>query len=507
MTIGLKTWGLLVEQFPTTSLFGAWLRGLPIPGSKGAAAEWESARSNPMPHKKAPLWQVPEFAALLPAEFRSLREGPSVVVTGQQPGFLGGPLLILYKIATAVAVAQQRTAAGLPTVPVFWSGDDDDDLAEGLSPVGWSASARKVWSSPARALLKNPATQRGILADRGSDEWAAPLTEMFQDANDALSADLQQLLAEATASGLNWGEGQQELVQRIFAGTGLVIIRGNDSRLHETAAPLYGHMSERLDELAALVRRRGLELEAAGFQAQINDRSLQRSMFRAKDGHREFAASFEGTDTGDLRPGVMLRSPVQDWLLQPAAVVVGPGELAYLRQLDPLYGALDLPRSPLVPRLSGWVLPAGDLDSGLTELLAASEPPVAEDLALQWADEIADVASAKITAILQQELQLEPGRASAMADSRARRFHKGVAAMFRDEQQRQENERLAAAPQWVLPAGKRQERSLGVLSAIDLWGSEFVAVALAAAQQHLEFGNSGAWQEMAITVPEGTVLK
>ena len=30
-------------------------------------------------------------------------------------------------------MAERRTAAGVPTVPVFWSGDDDDDLAEALA--------------------------------------------------------------------------------------------------------------------------------------------------------------------------------------------------------------------------------------------------------------------------------------------------------------------------------------------------------------------------------------
>ena len=37
----------------------------------------------------APLWQADEFAACLPADFRKLPLGPAVVVTGQQPGFLG----------------------------------------------------------------------------------------------------------------------------------------------------------------------------------------------------------------------------------------------------------------------------------------------------------------------------------------------------------------------------------------------------------------------------------
>ncbi|MDX2475548.1 MAG: bacillithiol biosynthesis BshC, partial [Candidatus Krumholzibacteria bacterium] len=145
MSFECKTLGPLADQFPATGLFGAWLRDLPIPASEGAGAQWRAALAAPGPLAKAPLWQDEKFARLLPTEFQALRTGPAVVVTGQQPGFLGGPLLTLFKIATAIAAARQRTAAGRPTVAVFWSGDDDDDLAEALAPVGWDTGAQELW--------------------------------------------------------------------------------------------------------------------------------------------------------------------------------------------------------------------------------------------------------------------------------------------------------------------------------------------------------------------------
>ncbi len=56
-----------------------------------------------------------------------------VVATGQQAGFLGGPLYALHKALTAIAVAHQyeRDAeAARGFVPVFWVAGDDHDLAE-----------------------------------------------------------------------------------------------------------------------------------------------------------------------------------------------------------------------------------------------------------------------------------------------------------------------------------------------------------------------------------------
>ncbi len=103
MNIAHENLGSVAFQFPADTLFGAWLRELPIPGAEGAATLWRQALSAPDPVTKAPLWQDAEFADLLPEHFQALPAGPAVIVTGQQPGFLGGPLLTLYKISTAIA--------------------------------------------------------------------------------------------------------------------------------------------------------------------------------------------------------------------------------------------------------------------------------------------------------------------------------------------------------------------------------------------------------------------
>ena len=54
-----------------------------------------------------------------------------VIVTGQQPGLLGGPLFCLHKAATAIRLCREIEAAGGPrVVPLFWNHSDDHDLDE-----------------------------------------------------------------------------------------------------------------------------------------------------------------------------------------------------------------------------------------------------------------------------------------------------------------------------------------------------------------------------------------
>src|SRR4029077_18533468 len=64
------------------------------------------------------------------ASVQRLRNGASAIVTGQQVGLFGGPMFAIYKALTAVKLAEEATAAGIDSVPVFWLATSDHDLAE-----------------------------------------------------------------------------------------------------------------------------------------------------------------------------------------------------------------------------------------------------------------------------------------------------------------------------------------------------------------------------------------
>lgn len=63
--------------------------------------------------------------------FDRLRAGAAAIVSGQQAGVLGGPLLALLKASRAVSLAGEvEAASGKPVVPIFWIAGDDHDLDE-----------------------------------------------------------------------------------------------------------------------------------------------------------------------------------------------------------------------------------------------------------------------------------------------------------------------------------------------------------------------------------------
>lgn len=425
-----------------------------------------------------------------------------VVVTGQQPGFLGGPLLTLHKIATAIALAARRTADGRPTVPVFWCGDDDDDLVEALAPVGWDPALATLVRADGRTAARGGRLERTMIGVTPARRWCAPGSALLQrlaaaPEADSLAVDLAALWANALAEDWDWSRLNVAAVRRVFAGRGLLVVRGGDPHLHAAAAPFYAEIAGRRARCRELAHAEGLRLEALGVPAAISERSLRQHLFAAVAGRRVAVPEAAALPApADLRPGVMLRCLVQDWLLRPVAVVVGPGEAAYLRQLEPLYRELDVPRAPLVPRLFAWVLPP---EFPLPLLASFAQGPVpGPAAAAALAERLAATAAGDLAGALVSALALPPERAAALAQGRARRWRRGVQAMLRQEAHRQWERHTADAPGWVLPEGRRQERRLAALAAAAWFGAALPEALIGAAADHLAGGAHGLWHEYLV---------
>ncbi len=224
--IGVQVGADLTHHADFDPLFRRWLTGDEVLGS--ATADLQAFLGGAHDGRRlGPAWvdvgwREPWLADLLadqpsPADRDQCRESVAllvageaeVVITGQQPGFLGGPLYTAFKVAAAVVLAELRTAAGSPTVPVFWSAGDDDDIREALQPMAWD---------PIRAVMLQHEHhgQRTATADRmvgalasgeiavGAAAW---LTE--QAARHDLAADLAAIWREGVATNLPWGRLQR----------------------------------------------------------------------------------------------------------------------------------------------------------------------------------------------------------------------------------------------------------------------------------------------------------
>lgn len=310
---------------------------------------------------------------------RALRQpGTFLIVAGQQPGLLGGPLYDLYKALHVVVLARRLAQRWeTPVVPLFWNHADDHDLAE----------VHHLW-------IQNPNLDLRKVALAGMSSGRTPLDQIvFEEERHRLGA-LAELLKQNLWEGPEQARALELFLPRAgesFSGAftrtmldlcghlGLVMLEPRWIRapLSHTLARLLAHDLE--PALAAGAERS----RAAGREPAIDPRGAA-LLFHHVDGKRQ-ALRLErggyrydgeaGERTGvelaaeiveapaEWSAGALLRPVLQDLVLPVAAYVGGWGELAYHAQLGPLRRLAGAPTTPFVPRLSATLVDANARDS------------------------------------------------------------------------------------------------------------------------------------------------
>ena len=314
-----------------------------------------------------------------------LRGGARAVVTGQQVGLLGGPLLTLLKAATAVARAKQATAAtGVEHVPVFWLATEDHDLAE----VDQVALLSKTRVETLRLGIRSHAAPVGeVRLDSGGAERLAALLD---EATELLGyAPVTELLRECygpSESGVapTFALAFARLMARLFAAHGLIVMDAAGREFHALGAATLRYAVEHAGELEEALLRRTAELEAGGYHAQVLVKPgasllfllTERDGVAVRDALRRTADGAWKAGTGNgartyttdellgilqdaperLSPNALLRPVFQDTILPVTAYVGGPAEVAYFAQSAVLYERILGRVTPVLPRLTATLI-------------------------------------------------------------------------------------------------------------------------------------------------------
>ncbi len=301
-----------------------------------------------------------------------LRAGASVAVTGQQVGLFGGPVFSLYKALTAVKLAEQATAAGMETVPVFWLATNDHDLAE----------VNHVALPAANAVLQTLATasQGGEDAPVGTVHFGDEIQAVVQAAAEIVGeSPVTAFLRQSYRPGETLGSAFARLFARLFADWGVVLLDPCDPELQTVAGPVYGAAIECAEKIDNALLARGKELEAAGYHQQVKVTPSSTLLFTMRDGARvpvhrringssiEFLVRDEKISQADLlaqiaaapqdfTPNVLLRPVLQDHLLPTLAYTGGAAEVAYFAQVAVVYEELLGRVTPILPRFSATLV-------------------------------------------------------------------------------------------------------------------------------------------------------
>ena len=347
------------------------------------------------------------------ANIAKLRSGARAVVTGQQVGLLGGPLLTLLKAATAIARARQATAAtGVEHVPIFWLATEDHDLEE----VDQVSLLTKTSIETLRLGAKFPHHDVPV----GDVILDGHIDGLLDQAADLLGyTPICNLLREcygyqiANDYGPTFGSAFARLMTRLFAEQGLIVMDAAGRDFHALGAPALRYAIEHAEELEAALLARTAELEFSGYHAQVLVKPGASLLFlvsdvegqpgvrsrqilrRLPDGTWKAGAgnSAQSYSTAELlaildseperlSPNALLRPVFQDAILPTTAYVGGPAEVAYFAHSAVLYERILCRVTPILPRLSATLI-----EPAIGAVMAQHEVSLPD--AMQSTDELA----------------------------------------------------------------------------------------------------------------------
>ncbi len=271
------------------------------------------------------------------------------ITTGQQIHVLGGPLYVLYKIASTLqlAAACKRLMPDKHFVPLFWMASEDHDLEEidHLTIFGKRYQAELKGKGPA-----------GRVSTEGLAEWIDSLP------------DIPEVFKKAYSQHGNLSQATLHWLNELFGKHGLVVLDADHPKLKQQFIPVLE--KELLEGVSiAAVRQQTEALEEQGYKSQIFPRDINVFYISAEGRNRivfeEGKYSVLNTNAvfdqqslleelhahpESFSPNVVLRPVYQEYILPNIAYIGGPAEVAYWLQLQKVFEVLQLHMPVVLPR-------------------------------------------------------------------------------------------------------------------------------------------------------------
>lgn len=403
------------------------------------------------------------------------------VTTGHQLGLMGGPLFTVYKVLSAIRLADHLNDK-IPTkrvVPLFWIHTEDHDFEE-INHF-YTAFDQRI-------------SYGGVFQGAVGNHILTP--EITQLIPENFSAQLRA----CWEPGISLADAFRRFFHELMGTYGLVILDAADPRLKRIFTEV---VQQEIEEQAAFrsVNHTSQALSKAGYRIQIHPREINlfyldglgRNRLVAENGHfkamdrdlvwtRAELNALIAEHPERFSPNVSLRPLYQEMILPNLAYFGGWGELSYWLQLKGVFERFGVNFPLLLPRFSATVATQEQVsrskDLGLHLLdLRRTLPLLYQQIMPQvWSDETYEALSTDIIAQIEKLHQYVSGEVSpTLARSvdalktKSERFIHNIhkkAYRVKRHQHPQRFDELRALKAEIQPDGLVQERiwSLGALA-------------------------------------------
>jgi bacillithiol synthase len=284
-----------------------------------------------------------------------------VVIGGQQPGLLTGPLYTVYKAISIIKLAEAlRRQYPYEFVPLFWNASDDHDWAEvnHAYVVDGTAQLQRL------EYPLDPQYEGWPVGEIPLGHGALMVIRRLSEAlaGQGFMDEVKALLLETAEVSATFGEWFSRLMLMLFRQYGLIMVEPGVPELKRLAIPLFEQAIEDPLVPSQLANEIGDALEERGYQRQLHKDPTLCSFFLREDGRRETVRYAHGVfrvgsrtyTKADFKmlvqdnperfsPNALLRPVMSEFLFPTAAFVGGAGELNYLVQTRRIYEYFDVP--------------------------------------------------------------------------------------------------------------------------------------------------------------------
>lgn len=327
---------------------------------------------------KSYLTDVGASAKALENADRLLDPNSVAVVTGQQAGLFGGPLLTLYKALSTIGLAlRMESELGRPVVPVFWIASEDHDWAEVNH-----AYVIDTLDEVRRIRLQNTVDPHQMV-------YHTPLTtsdaeQALRDVYEAIGegphlTELIKILRDSFEEQMSLSQWFAKMVAYLTQSFGLVLLDPCLPGLRQLVAPVFQAVLRERDRIAHHLTLVYAELDESGFAPEVTRDELNSTLFYVHAGRRyvlersgqnrlrartlleektvdEWLELALATPTA-FSSNVLCRPVIQDHLIPTLAYVGGPSEIAYHPLSRGVFHALGRTLPPLLLRQRVTIVP------------------------------------------------------------------------------------------------------------------------------------------------------
>lgn len=286
------------------------------------------------------------------------------VTTGHQLNLFTGPLYFLYKIISAINLAEElkENFSTSDFVPVYWMATEDHDFDE-INYFNFK-NQKVQWNRADGGAV-------GHFGTEGLQEVFEQFSKQLGTTRNA--AYLKELFAEGYLKNATLADATRYIANQLFSKYGLVIVDGDDRQLKHLFTPFVAkELTEQVSFKAVSKTISNLEKT---YKIQVNPREI--NQFYLGENSRERIVLENGvykvnnTDITFTKeeilkklndfpekfsPNVIMRPLYQEVILPNLAYIGGGGELAYWLELKDYFESVNIPFPILVLRNSVQVV-------------------------------------------------------------------------------------------------------------------------------------------------------